>query len=304
MNNDESPKPKIFKTGNTEYSLPAGFNIEKYVYSAFEALTDQHLWMPESERRDIARCIIGCAIEDVLKEYLKYVPRLLTSDDPELAEARKRIISSDGTLDFRRLLEMDLEENHLDQRIGGSLGIDLAKAETLCGTYHRAKSRAFSYKIHRTPNGSIIYLSPETHNLLGPYLDGARNALRQRHHQIGEEDVERYSCCIVGCTLKMVQERIIKQYEEQILIAQTPGFKELRLKLSESSGMPMLEKLGTVYIDVRELNETFGDKNCIDLGETGDKCCVDYNSWRTRLQDLIGKPHLHEFSPLKTTSKG
>ena len=290
MDNDKSPKPKLFKIGNTEYFLPAGFKIEKYVYAAFGALTEQHLWMPEPERRDIARCIVGCAIEDVLKEYLKYVPQLLASSDPELAQAKSRLIAPDGTLDFHRLLEIDLEEGHLDQRIGKCPEIDLAKAQTLCGTYLRATTRAFSYKTYLTPNGSIIYLPPETHELLGSYLDGARNALRQRHPQIGEEDVERYSSCIIGCTLKMVQERIIEQHQFRVLTAQTPGFKELRLKLSESSGMPMMEKLGAVYMDDRELNETFSDKNCINLEGTGDKCCVDYNAWRQRPKNLSAKP--------------
>ena len=102
----------------------------------------------------------------------------------------------------------------------------------------------------------------------------------------------------------MVQERIIEQHQFRVLTAQTPGFKELRLKLSESSGMPMMEKLGAVYMDDRELNETFSDKNCINLEGTGDKCCVDYNAWRTRLQDLIGKPHLYEAAPPKITSEG
>jgi len=301
MDNRPTNPPKRFKIGTREYLLPADFNINDYVYSTNEAMARQHLWIPEQDRIQAARCVVGCAIEDVLREYIRYVPQLLMSEDPELAEVRQRLLTPDGTFDYRRLLEMDLKEESLDERIGRPPQIDLAKAEALCDTYHALKSRPLAYDIHTTSNGNTIYLPHGMSVVL--YIDGARNALNKRHNNLDKNTVEQLARCIVGCTLEKIQERIIEQRKPQVLFSQTPALKELRDKISESSGMPIWEKLTSVYLTERELKETFADINCIDLTNTAEKYCSEYNSWLTRRQDLIGKPHLDEirsdYDPLR-----
>lgn len=294
------PQPRsspynAFKIDGKEYLLPKDFDIGSYVNAADKAIGVRHIWIPEAERFQTARCIVGCALENVLLEFIKYFPNLInelkpdgTSDDPEVMKILEGLKEGEGGMDLRRLLGMGLEEKLLDERIceprkpGEEIKVDLERAYNICSKYRsyldmREHPMSEYYRVHTTPTGIMIFLPRDIQVM--PYIDGMRQALETEHPGMPASKAEELSHCLVGCTLNGIQERIIEEHKMPILIGTTPSRRELRAKISATSGRPNWALLTCIFLTERELYESFGRPSQVFLSDPVKRYCGEYQNW-------------------------